>query len=172
MKYLNQYVTEKLIINNDSAKDIDVVFKNTYLTIVDKLIEENIHLTGSNFRRVLSDVSTQNLRLSFQKPEDEDDILDNGVYLIFQIDLRKNTIELKQSGHIWLTEEDQKKSYLCMTGIKNLYKYKKLPYFRKSRFKTAEDCANKLIKFYKQTKDILDEVTEGYPYKRMKINIY
>jgi len=94
------------------------------------------------------------------------------MYLIFDIDFNDRIIELKDNGHIYLTKEDQHKSNLAMTGIKNLYKKEGKPYFRKTRYKSIDDCAKKILAFYNSTKELLNKYSEGYPYKDMKLNIY
>lgn len=171
---LYQYLVEKLVIDKDTkdlSKEEQVEILNSRLdTIKDILKEKNIPVTG----KVYSGFSPEStwLRLSFLKPEDEPSIAANGMYIIFKINLYTKIIEYDQSGHIYLTKEDQQKSYLAMTGLKKIFKFKGKPFFRKTKCKTFEDITKKLIDFYDTTKKILDEVTEGYPYKNMKINIY
>ena len=172
MIQLNQYISEKLNIDKD-VKDIpeEELYKQYFETLKDKFKKEEINATGT-FRKTFGDYDSQWIRLSYLKPEDEPDIPANGMYLIFDIDFKDRVIELKNNGHIYLTKEDQHKSNLAMTGIKNLYKKEGKPYFRKTRYKSIDDCAKKILSFYNSTKELLDKYTEGYPYKDMKLNIY
>lgn len=172
MIQLNQYISEKLNIDKD-VKDIpeEELYKQYFETLKDKFKKEGINATGT-FRKTFGDYDSQWIRLSYLKPEDEPDIAANGMYLIFDIDFKDRVIELKDNGHIYLTKEDQHKSNLAMTGIKNLYKKEGKPYFRKTRYKSIDDCAKKILSFYNSTKELLDKYSEGYPYKDMKLNIY
>ena len=172
MIQLNQYISEKLNIDKD-VKDIpeEELYKQYFETLKDNFKKEGINATGT-FKKMLGDYNSQWIRLSYLKPEDEPDIAANGMYLIFDIDFKDRVIELRQNGHIYLTKEDQHKSNLAMTGIKNLYKKEGKPYFRKTRYKSIDDCAKKILSFYNSTKELLDKYSEGYPYKQMKLNIY
>jgi len=172
MIQLNQYISEKLNIDKD-VKDIpeEELYKQYFETLKDKFKKEGINATGT-FRKTFGEYNSQWIRLSYLKPEDEPDIAANGMYLIFDIDFNDRVIELKDNGHIYLTKEDQHKSNLAMTGIKNLYKKEGKPYFRKTRYKSIDDCAKKILSFYNLTKELLDKYSEGYPYKDMKLNIY
>lgn len=172
MIQLNQYISEKLNIDKD-VKDIpeEELYKQYFETLKDKFKKEGINATGT-FRKTFGEYNSQWIRLSYLKPEDEPDIAANGMYLIFDIDFNDRVIELKDNGHIYLTKEDQHKSNLAMTGIKNLYKKEGKPYFRKTRYKSIDDCAKKILSFYNSTKELLDKYSEGYPYKDMKLNIY
>lgn len=172
MIQLNQYISEKLNIDKD-VKDIseEELYKQYFETLKDKFKKEGINTTGT-FMKTFGDYDSQWIRLSYLKPEDEPNIAANGMYLIFDIDFKARVIELKNNGHIYLTKEDQHKSNLAMTGIKNLYKKEGKPYFRKTRYKSIDDCAKKILSFYNSTKELLDKYSEGYPYKNMKLNIY
>ncbi len=172
MIQLNQYISEKLNIDKD-VKDIpeEELYKQYFETLKDKFKKEGINATGT-FKKMFGDYNSQWIRLSYLKPEDEPDIAGNGMYLIFDIDFKDRVIELSQNGHIYLTREDQHKSNLAMTSIKNLYKKEGKPYFRKTRYKSIDDCVKKILSFYNSTKELLDKYSEGYPYKEMKLNIY
>lgn len=93
-------------------------------------------------------------------------------YINFKVDLDGKVIETVVCGRIWLTEADRKKSYLCMCSIKDAHKANGGVWMRKSKYKSAEDLAKKVDKFWKSVMESLEQVTEGYPYKRMKVNIY
>lgn len=169
---LTKYISEKLSIDKDTTLiEDEELYKINYEKIKNFLTEKDIHVKG-NFRKFMGDYDSQRLRLSYLEEKDEPDINMNGTYITFDIDFRKNIVDLVDCGHIWLTKEDQHKSNLVMTGLKNLYKVEGKPYFRKSKFKNIDDCIKKIFNFYNTTKDILEKYTEGYPFHQMKINIY
>lgn len=170
MKNLTNYILEKLSINND-VKDIKEVCKENFEKIVKGLNDKGIRTIG-RFDDRMGTYDMQFIRVSYLKEEDEPDIADNGSYLSFRIWLKSNTIELKDTGHIYLTKADQKASYLAMTGVKGIFKHAGKPFFRKTRFKTSEECIKKIENFYNETKKLFEKYTEGYPYHQMKLNIY
>lgn len=99
-------------------------------------------------------------------------IWQNGMYLKFKVDFEAGTFEVCDYGHIYLTKSDSDKSHLCMCGLKNAWKATGRPWPRKSKFKAEEDLAERISKICKTAVEVLNETTEGYPYKQMKINIY
>lgn len=114
----------------------------------------------------------QHVRLSAIRPEDEPAIAENGVYVDFRVNMKERKIEISQTGHIWLTAADQKASYLCMCGVKQCVEATGGKWLRKSGYKSPEDLAGKLSKFWAGVLESLEKGTEGYPYKNMAINIY
>ena len=115
----------------------------------------------------------QRVLIRFTRLEDcFNGIWQNGMYLKFKVDFEAGSFEVCDYGHIWLTKADAKKSSLCMCGLKNAWKATGRPWPRKSKFKTEEDLAERISKICKTAVEVLDETTEGYPYKQMKINIY
>lgn len=170
MKELSGYISERLELNKDTKTD-EVLFKENYETIKKMFEDAGVYVVG-NFRKGFGgDFSSQYMRVSLLDEADCPAIWQNGQYLMFDIDFKMKTVELHSFGHIYLTKADQKKSYMTMCGYKQIFKYKGIPFFRKTKFKSAEDCYNKLKKFYDTTESILKEVTDGYPYKEMKIDI-
>lgn len=113
----------------------------------------------------------QNFTLWFTKKEDIPAISENGMYLKFTVNMKEQRLEVSQAGHIELTPDDKKKSYLCMCGLKEVHTNLGKKWMRKSRYKTAKDCADKMTNFFNDCLNTLERATEGYPYKRMKINI-
>lgn len=93
-------------------------------------------------------------------------IKENGIHILFEIDFEKKSVEVFQSGHIWLSKEEQKATYLAMTGMKNLAKERGLGWFRKQKFKDINDLYKRLRKFYDNMMDIVNDYTGGYPYKQ------
>jgi hypothetical protein len=115
----------------------------------------------------------QFITLDALKPKDyPHNIADNSIYVMFKVNFKEGVIETSQSGHIYLTDADQKASYLCMCSMKNAAKAVGNKWFRKTKFKTPEELADKLEKFWGVVMDTLDKATNGYPYKQMKISIY
>ncbi len=113
------------------------------------------------------------IHLSALKPGDEPGIPENGIYIDFEVNMRTGKVEITQNGHIYLTPEDQKKSYLCMCGIRQVVEKNGGKWFRKQAYKSPEDLARRLSEFWaQQVMPALENLTEGYPYKQMKVNIY
>ena len=65
-----------------------------------------------------------------------------------------------------------KKSYLAMCSMKKAHQEIGGKWFRRTKYKSAADLAKKMVTFYDSVKNTMEEVTDGYPYKQMKINIY
>lgn len=99
-------------------------------------------------------------------------ITENSVYVTFKIDFARGTFEAWQYGHIYLTEHDRKASYLCMCSMKQAHIANGGKWMRKSRFADASELARKIQKFWLSVSKTLDEVTDGYPYKQMTVDIY
>lgn len=114
----------------------------------------------------------QFIRVSALRPEDEPAIRENGVYVDFRVNMKEGKIEVHSTGHIWLTREDQRKSYLCMCGIRQVVESAGGKWFRKQAYKTPEDLAGRVSRFWSEVVAALDKMTEGYPYKQMAVNIY
>lgn len=113
----------------------------------------------------------QHFTLWFTKKEDIPAISENGMYLQFNINMKEKSIEVSRTGGIELTPEDKNKSYLYGCGLKEVHTHLGKKWMRKSRYKTAKDCADKMTNFFNDCLKTLEQATEGYPYKRMKINI-
>ena len=115
----------------------------------------------------------QYIRMDMLKKEDwPNHIADNSIYIMYEIDMRAKTVEVSRSGHIYLSNEDSKKSYLAMCSMKNAHQAIGGKWFRRTKYKSAADLAKKMVAFYNSVKQTMEEVTDGYPYKQMKINIY
>ena len=96
----------------------------------------------------------------------------NSIFIAFQVNLKEKTVKPDHCGHIYLTEADQKKSYLCMCSMKDAHKANHGVWLRKSKYKTANDLAKKITKFWDSVYCSLEAVTTGYPFKQMDVNIY
>ena len=115
----------------------------------------------------------QYIRMDMLKKEDwPNNIADNSIYIMYEIDMRAKTVEVSKCGSIWLSDEDSDKSYLAMCSMKHAHQAVGGKWFRRAKYKSAADLAKKMITFYNSVKQTMEEVTDGYPYKQMKINIY
>lgn len=99
-------------------------------------------------------------------------ISDNSIFVDIKINMKEQKFEVSRSGHIWLTDADAKKSYLCMCGMRSAVEVMGGKWLRKSSYKDAKDLAKKVKKFWEQAVDCVAKATGGYPYKKMQINIY
>lgn len=113
----------------------------------------------------------QHFTLWFTKKEDIPAISENGMYLKFTINMKEQRLEVSQTGCIELSKEDKDKCYLYGCGVRDAHTALGKKWMRKSRYKTAKDCADKMTNFFNDCLNTLEQATEGYPYKRMKINI-
>ena len=109
---------------------------------------------------------------ALEKKDWPNGISDNSIMIDFKIDFNSHSVEIFRSGHIWLTKEDQAKSYLCMCGMKKAVGAVGQKWFRKQSWKDEKDLVNKMTNFYTTTIQNIDKVTGGYPYKQMIVNIY
>lgn len=99
-------------------------------------------------------------------------IAENSIFIGFKVDLKEKKFEVFRSGHIWLTKEDQKNSFLCMCSMQKAVQAGGGKWLRKSTYKDSKDLAKKVLKFWRESMAIISNVTGGYPYKQMNINIY
>ena len=86
--------------------------------------------------------------------------------------MKAQRVEVFRSGHIYLTKEDQRASYLCMCGMRAVVEAAGGKWFRKQGYKSTADLLGRIVKFWAVAADALDKTTEGYPYKQMRVNIY
>ena len=115
----------------------------------------------------------QYIRMDMLKKEDWPNHIDrNSIFITYEIDMCAKTVEVSTFGHIYLSNEDSKKSHLAMCSMKHAHQAVGGKWFRRTKYKSAADLAKKMITFYNSVKHTMEEVTEGYPYKQMKINIY
>lgn len=115
----------------------------------------------------------QYIRMDMLKKEDwPNHIACNSIYIMYKIDMRVKTVELSRCGNIYLSDKDSKKSCFAMCSMKQAHKAIGSKWFRRTKYKSAADLAKKMIAFYYSVKQTMETVTDGYPYKQMKINIY
>lgn len=109
----------------------------------------------------------QYITIEALKPEDlPNNIRENGIYVSFVIDLIDHTIEVNNSGHIYLSKEEQRATNLAMINIKRLCKTRKVKWFRKYTYKSVEDLIKHIKAFYERVMGCVEEYTGGYPYKQ------
>lgn len=115
----------------------------------------------------------QYIRMDMLQEEDWPNHIDrNSIFITYEIDMCAKTVEVSTFGHIYLSDEDSKKSHLAMCSMKQAHQAIGGKWFRRTKYKSAADLAKKMVTFYNSVKQTMEEVTDGYPYKNMKINIY
>lgn len=152
--------------NNENAKN---AFRADYEALA-SMLQNNMpkyadHLLGG-FKIGLCPYM-QFIGIEALKREDlPNNIAENGIYIQFKIDMADKTIEVHSWGHIYLSKEEQKATYLAMTGIKNVAKARGTKWFRKQKYKDITDLYNKIVKFYENVMQSVEDYTGGYPYKQ------
>ena len=152
------------------SNKLNAMLKEKVAELIGDLNNEFISATsyGKN-----NDVMIEYLTIHYIHKEDyPNNIPQNSIYLQFRINYKESTVCCPSNGHIWLTDIDQRKSYLAMTSIKNLAKYDNEKWFRTQHFKSIDDLARRISDFYFTIFGILSAHTTGYPYKHMATNIY
>ena len=115
----------------------------------------------------------QYIRMDMLKKEDwPNNIAENSIFIEYKINIDEKTVEIFRYGHVYLSDEDSKKSYLAMCSMKKAHQAIGGKWFRRTKYKSAVDLAKKMVTFYDSVKNTMEEVTDSYPYKQMKINIY
>lgn len=99
-------------------------------------------------------------------------ILDNAFRVMIKFDFDSMSMEIFKSPHLWLTREDQDKTYLAMASLKTIMKSQGSKYMRKTKFKDSGDAGRKLNKFFFEMFNTILTVTDGYPYNELNTNIY
>ena len=115
----------------------------------------------------------QYIRMDMLEEEDWPNHIDrNSIFITYEIDTCAKTVEVSTCGHIYLSDEDSDKSHLAMCSMKHAHQAVGGKWFGRTKYKSAADLAKKMVDFYNSVKKTMEEVTNGYPYKQMKINIY
>ena len=115
----------------------------------------------------------QYVRMDMLKKEDwPNHIAQNRRFIMYEIDMLVKSVEVSTFGHVYLSDEDSEKTHLCMCSMKQAHQAIGGKWFRRTKYKSAADLAKKMVAFYNSVKQTMEEVTDGYPYKQMKINIY
>lgn len=145
-------------------------YKEEFERIKQSMSAEGVAVTGTfwSFAPYLQWVRIDALR----KEDWPNGLSDNSVFVDIQIDMQAQKFEVGNCGHIWLTDADERKSYLCMCSMRKAVEAVGGKWLRKSKYKDAADLAKKVRKFWEQTMDCVDRATGGYPYKKMIVNIY
>lgn len=150
--------------NYELASSLKADYTEIYTKLRDNLPKYADHILGafSSFCPFLQHITIEAL-----KPEDlPNNISQNGIFISFKIDLMNHTIEVGDSGHIYLSREEQKATYLAMTNIKKLCKARKVKWHRKYTYKSIEDLIKHITAFYERVMECVEEYTGGYPYKQ------
>ena len=115
----------------------------------------------------------QYIRMDMLKNEDWPHHIDrNSIFIEYEIDMLAKSVEVSMFGYVYLSDEDSEKTHLAMCSMKKAHQAIGGKWFRRTKYKSAADLAKKMISFYNTVKQTMEEVTAGYPYKQMTINIY
>lgn len=155
--------------NNYTAEEI-AAFNNDF----DNTIENLKGLVGNGrvlgYFKVGLCAPLQYIRIDALDPKDyPNNIADNSVYITFAVDYDEKKVELRSSGHVYLSPKDlatPQYKYMAMKGVHNVAKDKGVKVFRKSKFKDAKDLATKMANYYNKVMECVTEYTGGYPYKK------
>ncbi|MDE5888728.1 MAG: hypothetical protein K2H20_01780 [Bacilli bacterium] len=90
----------------------------------------------------------------------------NGIFIYFEIDFERMSVEVHSTGHIWLSRDEQKATNLAMTGLKRLCLARGCKWFRKQKYKDINDLFKRISTFYNDVMNVVNEYTGGYPYKQ------
>ena len=149
--------------NYELVSSLKADYTEIYTKLRDNLPKYADHLLGS-----FSDFCPFRQYITI-KPEDlTNNIRQNGIFVSFDIDLISHTIEVGDSGYIYLSREEQKATYLAMTNIKKLCKARKVKWHRKYTYKSVEDLIKHVKAFYERIMECVEEYTGSYPYKQGK----
>lgn len=154
----------KCVNNSELVSSLKADYTEIYTKLKDNLPKYADHILGTftAFCPYHQYITIEALR--------EDDlphhIRENGIYITFKIDLIDHTIEVNNSGHIYLSREEQKATYLAMINIKRLCQTRKVKWFRKYTYKSVEDLTKHITAFYERVMGCVEEYTGGYPYKQ------
>ena len=96
-------------------------------------------------------------------------IAENTIYFSFLFDSDTNTLELRGSGHVWLSPSDQQTlqyKYLAMKSIQQIHVDFGGKKFRKAKLKNNSEIANKIFTFANAVMIDVVKYTGGYPFKK------
>ena len=71
------------------------------------------------------------------------------------------SVEVHSTGHVEMSNEDKKASYLCAFGLKNIAKAYNVKWFRKQKYKDMNDLAKRIIGFYTAIMTAVNDLTQG-----------
>ena len=163
-KNLRKGLTEwekDLMCKNEATKE---GFRTDYNTLISLLEPSNIphadHLLGGfkiGLCPYLQFIGIEAL------PKDKlfNNIPENGVYVYFEIDMIDKSVEVHSTGHVEMSNEDKKASYLCAFGLKNIAKAYNVKWFRKQKYKDMNDLAKRIIGFYTAIMTAVNDLTQG-----------
>jgi hypothetical protein len=96
-------------------------------------------------------------------------IVENTIYFSFLFDSDTNTLELRGSGHVWLSPSDQQTlqyKYLAMKSTQQIHVDFGGKKFRKAKIKNNSEIANKISTFANAVMSDVVKYTGGYPFKK------
>lgn len=91
----------------------------------------------------------------------------NSVYISFSVDYKTGKFEVRTCGHIELSDADKqtdKYKYCCMKSMRDVLVDNGGKPFRKRKFKSAEDIAEKAFAYFETVMAEVEKYTGGYPY--------
>lgn len=160
---LSEYAKSEMIKNNESLKDTFRNDYNTLVSILNKEIENNPladHLLGGFHIGLCPYIQFIGIE-SLPKEKLFNGIPENGVYVSFEIDMIEKSVEIHHSGHVEMTDDDKKATYLCMFGLKNIAKAYNIKWLRKFKYKDMNDLAKRIVTFYNNIMNAVNDLTEG-----------
>lgn len=157
--------------NENIVEAWEQVYNDIKAEIV-RLTEGNTYLKAlyAQFRHDFAPY-LQHFTLDAVKREDWDNgIAENSIYLMFNIDLTESKIEIRRSGHVWISAQDkqayQRDKYLAMHSMLDIAKRNGTKPMRKQGYKNAQDAAKKIVKAFNDIMEQVNDYTGGYPYKQ------
>lgn len=103
-----------------------------------------------------------------EKKDWPNNIQANTIYAEFHINTGTGKVELYKTGHIYLSHSEMKEKNMAMASWNRLVEKQGGKKFRKTPFKSLEQCVEKITVWLKPAVDILLKSTDGYPYRRLK----
>lgn len=96
-------------------------------------------------------------------------IAENSIFVCFKIDMQAKKIEVRETGHVYLSDSDlktDKYKYYCMKSMENILKDNGGKTFKKQGYKDVKNLCDKMEKYFIILMEETKKYTGGYPYKR------
>ena len=151
----------------------------------------NIEMWKSEFDNIMNNLKTDNIpyvkgiygsfygyapniefiTLDALKPSEwENGIKENSIYITFRLDLNTKTINVLNSGHVWISDKDKEKypnyKYYAMHSMMHIAKMNKCKGIRKKHYKNAKDASDYIKTAFVNVMELIDYYTNGYPYSK------
>lgn len=159
---ISQYIRQELSKDENNVNKMRDLFNE-----VKSLLSEN-----KVCERVLGNFSTFYPSIQYiildalQEKDVPHNIQENSIRIEFKIDLLEKKVEATRWGHVYLSEQESKETYLVMCSMKNIAEARGVKWFRKQGFKDAKDLQKKMNAFYIAVMEKVNDYTNGYPYKQ------